>query len=129
MAHLKHIGKIKEREFILIINEEYARAKRILKPAFKGINRSFITFTWAKGRYGGTCWTSQRQIQMNVKYRDNSTEKEWTREMFRCTLRHEFVHLSGAHRHNSSLFLGRLKALEGSRYTGQGAYQGTNPKK
>lgn len=66
---------------------------------------------------------------MNIKFRDNSSDKEYSREAFRLTLRHEFVHLSGAHRHNSSLFLGRLKALEGSRYTNQPAYQGTNPKK
>jgi len=131
MARAKKTGRIVEREYLDIVNEEYARAKKILNPLLKGVNRSFVKFYWHNPRtkWGGVCWRFSRVISASQNYRDLSHQEKWSKEQFRLMLRHELVHLSGASRHSSGDFLSRLYALGGHRYVGAPQYDGVKSKK
>jgi predicted metal-dependent hydrolase len=120
MVH-KKLTPIKERKFQLIINEEYQRAKRILKPLLKGQNRSFIYFRWSEGlkKTGGTCRASAKLITFNTGFRDENKGK-WSDKMFVLTLRHEICHL--VEPNHGKRFLKYLEQLGGHRYVGQEAF-------
>ena len=122
---------IKESRFKDIVNEEYARAKRLLNPLLKGLNRSFVKIVWGNKlrKYGGYCWKHSRLIILNHKYRDNSSENNWNEENFRMTLRHEIVHLANKNGSvHDGLFHSLLKVISGHRYVGAPAFEGKEPK-
>jgi hypothetical protein len=126
----KKLEVIKEKEIQTVINEEYQRAKRILNPMLKGINRSSVRFYWGKRMktYGGWCNWYNREITMSHKYRDVK-EGEWSWDNFILTLRHELAHLAvrGTDPSHGAKFLMTLKNLQGHRFVGQPIYEG--PKK
>lgn len=132
MAKATKTRKITEPEFVLAINEEYARAKKILHPLFKGLNRSFIKFYWHKeNRYGGTCWRAYKQITANEKFLKRDKTGDWTMEQFRLMIRHELAHLVDTNSRTSHgpRFLHYLQELAGHRYVGAPVYEGRKPKK
>lgn len=117
--------RIREKEIVLILREEYARTKRILKKRFKGMHFSSLKFFWykRKNNRGGECWYKNRYIALNRRYRNG----DWSVEQMRRTIRHEMVHL--IERGHGKSFLDALELVEGSRYTGNPAYQNQKPKK
>lgn len=122
-----HFELVKEKEFVDIINKEYARAKKLSKPLLNGKNRSFVRFVWnlkAREHNGGTCWSIMNTIAMNVKFRDVGTGK-WDRNQFVLMIRHEISHLANPDRGHGVRFLNILKVLEGHRYLGYPVYDGT----
>lgn len=136
MAHAKKTKRITEKEFVLIINEEYARAKRELNPMLKGLNRSFIKFYWHKpNNYGGVCWGAMKEITVNEDYKYKSNEDKWSTEQFRLMIRHEFVHLAISYKglrerqSHGGRFMSLLKVIGGHRYVGAPMYTGPEPKK
>lgn len=116
---------LKEKKIIAIINEEYARAKKILNPLLKGVNRSFVKFRWIKkdSKCGGVCWRYCKTIALNRKYRDDGTGK-WSEDNMRMTIRHEIVHLTNDGRGHGGKFLSLLKLIKGHRFVGEPIYEG-----
>ena len=107
-----------------IINEEYQRAKRILTPLLKGVNRSFVAIRWNEDlkNSGGTCWHRAKLIDLNPRYRDSDEEK-WNEDNFRMTVRHEICHLIESN--HGPKFKSLLKQLKGHRFVGAPVYEGT----
>ena len=119
--------KIKERNHILILREEFAQARKILRTRFRGLHFSSVQFCWLikESTYGGWCWKQTRQIFLNRKYLDG----RWKEEMMRMTLRHELAHLVAEDRGHGRDFLWCLEQLKGHRYVGAPVYEGRKPKK
>jgi len=124
MNHNTH-QVVKEPKFLEIINEEYQRAKRILNPMLKGVNRSFVKFYWWKRKraWGGSCSIWNKTICFNKNYKDGKEEK-WSKEQFILMLRHEIAHLAVNERGHGARFLNALKLVEGHRYVGEPVYDG-----
>lgn len=106
MSHLRvdKSRRIKEREYILLINSEYARAKRLLKPMLNGLNRSFVKFYWGgkpdrNARVSGTC--AYKAIILHVNYRDMPNNLNWNSKDLLDTIRHELCHLAIQHQRRS----------------------------
>ena len=125
-VYSKHITQIEE-PFKSIVNEEYQRAKRVLSPLMKGMNRSFIDIRWHEKlrTTGGHCNKYNKVIRLNAKYRD-SKELKWNKEMFRMTIRHEIVHL--IEYNHGVKFKALLKEIGGHRFVGRPIYTGTGNK-
>lgn len=118
--------RIKEKEFVSILREEFARSRGILKMAFRGIHYSSVNWYWFNKRKSrvGECWRNSRTIYFTKDY----LEGKRPIEDFRLCIRHELVHLvAPAGEHHGKEFLGMLELLGGHRYAGQPAYE--KPKK
>ena len=121
--------KVKETEFLKIINEEYQRSKRVLSPMLNGINRSFVKFYWWKRKraWGGSCRYWSKQIHFNKNYRDIK-EGKWSVKQFRLMLRHEMSHLAVKEHGHGARFLNALKIVQGHRFVGEEVYDGVKKK-
>ena len=109
---------------MLIIREEYKRAKKLLKPLLNGVDFSFIKWNWIKREVaiGGWCsYGRDRTIALNKKYRDDR-QGNWTEEQMRRTIRHEIVHLC-EHSHKPR-FYSLLKVVGGHAFVGGAVYEG-----
>lgn len=118
---MKRTESIKEKDIISIINEEYSRAKKVMKPLLNGLNRSFVKFRWIKREVGIGGFCGYREIALNKKYRD-SKQGNWSEENMRLTLRHEIVHL--VERSHRPRFYMLLKAIGGHARVGLPVYEG-----